>query len=115
MSIPQSAGGPIESRDDLVRYLEQGGKPPRAMAQSAPSTKKFVYDPRYPHAALLRGQAGHSRAPRRHAPFGWEPVDGGRSHHRSVARCGLDQPGARADSLSCPARRSDRCIRPARR
>jgi glutamate--cysteine ligase len=28
MSIPQNGGGPIESRDDLVRYLEEGCKPP---------------------------------------------------------------------------------------
>jgi len=27
MSIPQSAGGPIESRDDLVHYLADGCKP----------------------------------------------------------------------------------------
>jgi len=27
MSIPQSAGGLIESRDDLVRHLSKGMKP----------------------------------------------------------------------------------------
>ena len=27
MSIPQSAGGPIQTRDDLVAYLASGAKP----------------------------------------------------------------------------------------
>jgi hypothetical protein len=30
MSIPQSAGGVIESRDDLVRHLSKGMKPKSA-------------------------------------------------------------------------------------
>jgi glutamate--cysteine ligase len=29
MSIPQAGGGPIQGRDDLVRFLEQGSRPPQ--------------------------------------------------------------------------------------
>ena len=42
MSIPQHAGGPIGSRDDLVRYLEAGSKP-RADWRIGTEHEKFVY------------------------------------------------------------------------
>ena len=43
MSIPQSAGGPIGSRDDLVRYLESGNKP-AAEWRIGTEHEKFVYN-----------------------------------------------------------------------
>ena len=43
MSIPQHAGGPIGSRDDLVRYLERGCKP-RSDWRIGTEHEKFVYD-----------------------------------------------------------------------
>ena len=43
MSIPQSAGGPIESRDDLVRHLSDGSKP-KSEWRIGTEHEKFVYD-----------------------------------------------------------------------
>ena len=43
MSIPQAAGGPIQSRDDLVRYIADAGKP-RAQWRIGTEHEKFVYD-----------------------------------------------------------------------
>ena len=43
MSIPQSAGGPIGSRDDLVRYLESGNKPSSEW-RIGTEHEKFVYN-----------------------------------------------------------------------
>ena len=43
MSIPQSAGGLIESRDDLVRHLSKGCKP-KADWRIGTEHEKFVYD-----------------------------------------------------------------------
>ena len=43
MSIPQAAGGPIQSRDDLVRYIAEGAKP-RAQWRIGTEHEKFVYD-----------------------------------------------------------------------
>jgi glutamate--cysteine ligase len=43
MSVPQSAGGPIQSRDDLVRHLSRGCRP-RADWRIGTEHEKFVYD-----------------------------------------------------------------------
>ncbi len=43
MSIPQSAGGPISSRDDLVGHLAEGSKP-KADWRIGTEHEKFVYD-----------------------------------------------------------------------
>jgi len=43
MSIPQSGGGPVESRADLVRYLERGCKPDEAW-RIGTEHEKFGYD-----------------------------------------------------------------------
>jgi len=43
MSIPQTGGGPIESRDDLVRHLAEGSKP-KADWRIGTEHEKFVYD-----------------------------------------------------------------------
>ena len=43
MSIPQAGGGPVESRDDLVRYLEAGCKPPERW-RIGTEHEKFGYD-----------------------------------------------------------------------
>ena len=42
MSIPQSAGGPIQSRDDLVRHLSKGSKP-RADWRIGTEHEKFIF------------------------------------------------------------------------
>src|SRR5215472_17038851 len=73
MSIPQSAGGPIESRDDLVRHISSGAKP-KADWRIGTEHEKFVYDLRshkplaYDARPGIRGLLDGMRR------FGWEPV-----------------------------------------
>jgi len=43
MSIPQSASGPIQSRDDLVRQLSRGCRP-KEQWRIGTEHEKFVYD-----------------------------------------------------------------------
>jgi glutamate--cysteine ligase len=73
MSIPQSAGGPIESRDDLVRYLEQGGKP-RAQWRIGTEHEKFVYDLATHMPLSYAGRPGIRALLEGMRRFGWEPV-----------------------------------------
>lgn len=73
MSIPQSAGGPIQSRDDLVRYLEQGGKP-RAQWRIGTEHEKFVYDLATHKPLAYAGKPGIRALLEAMRRFGWEPV-----------------------------------------
>jgi glutamate--cysteine ligase len=73
MSIPQSAGGPIESRDDLVRHIASGAKA-KSDWRIGTEHEKFVYDLRthkplaYDARPGIRGLLNGMRR------FGWEPV-----------------------------------------
>jgi glutamate--cysteine ligase len=73
MSIPQSAGGPIGSRDDLVRYLEAGSKP-RADWRIGTEHEKFVYDPRTFKPVPYDGRPGIRLLLEGMARFGWQPI-----------------------------------------
>ena len=73
MSIPQSAGGPIESRDDLVAHIASGAKPAsqwrigtehEKFVYSLKDHKPLAYDTRPGIRQLLEGMAR----------FGWQPV-----------------------------------------
>src|SRR5579862_9500393 len=71
MSIPQSAGGLIESRDDLVRHLSRGCRP-REQWRIGTEHEKFVYDlkthmPVSYEAGIRPLLEGMGR-------FGWQPV-----------------------------------------
>jgi glutamate--cysteine ligase len=73
MSIPQSAGGPINGRDDLVAYIAEGAKP-KAQWRIGTEHEKFVYDLRthkplaYDAKPGIRGLLDGMRR------FGWAPV-----------------------------------------
>ena len=73
MSIPQSAGGPIRSRDDLVRYLETGGKP-RSQWRIGTEHEKFVYDLATHKPLTYTGTPGIRAMLEGMRRFGWEPV-----------------------------------------
>ncbi len=73
MSIPQSAGGAIESRADLVRYLEAGAKP-KAEWRIGTEHEKFVYDPKMMKPVPYDGAHGIRALLEGMRRFGWQPV-----------------------------------------
>jgi glutamate--cysteine ligase len=76
MSIPQSAGGPIESRDDLVRHLAEGSKP-KADWRIGTEHEKFVYDLRTHKPLAYAARPGIHTLLEGMRRFGWEPVTEG--------------------------------------
>ncbi len=73
MSIPQNAGGPIGSREDLVRYLEVGSKP-RDDWRIGTEHEKFVYDPRTYKPIPYEGKPGIRQLLEGMQRFGWSPI-----------------------------------------
>ncbi|MDE3114714.1 MAG: glutamate--cysteine ligase [Pseudomonadota bacterium] len=73
MSIPQSAGGPIGSRDDLVRYLEAGSKP-KSEWRIGTEHEKFVYDLKDRRPLAYEGRPGIRALLEGMQRFGWEPI-----------------------------------------
>ncbi len=76
MSIPQSAGGVIESRDDLVRHLSQGMKPKSAW-RIGTEHEKFVYDLKTHKPIPYEGRPGIRQLLEGMGRFGWQPVKEG--------------------------------------
>src|SRR4249919_1377586 len=76
MSIPQSAGGPIGSRDDLVRHLSEGSKP-KADWRIGTEHEKFVYDPRTLKPLAYATKPGIRSLLEGMRRFGWEDVKEG--------------------------------------
>src|SRR5262249_32667545 len=73
MSIPQSAGGAIGSRSDLVRYLEAGSKP-KSDWRIGTEHEKFVYDLKTMKPAPYAGPSGIRALLEGMRRVGWEPV-----------------------------------------
>jgi glutamate--cysteine ligase len=76
MSIPQSAGGVIESRDDLVRHLSKGMKPKSAW-RIGTEHEKFVYDLKTHKPIPYEGKPGVRQLLEGMRRFGWQPVKEG--------------------------------------
>jgi glutamate--cysteine ligase len=76
MSIPQSAGGMIESRDDLVRHLSKGMKP-KAAWRIGTEHEKFVYCPQTLKPLAYEGEPGIRQLLEGMGRFGWQPVKEG--------------------------------------
>ena len=76
MSIPQSAGGLIESRDDLVRHLSKGCRPP-ADWRIGTEHEKFVYDLKTQKPVAYDGKPGIRQLLEGMQRFGWQPVKEG--------------------------------------
>ena len=97
MSIPQSAGGLIESRDDLVRHLSKGMKPKSAW-RIGTEHEKFVYDLKTHKPLAYEGTPGIRQLLEGMQRFGWQPVHGRRatssatSLERRVAVAGAGRP-----------------------
>jgi glutamate--cysteine ligase len=73
MSIPQTVGGPIESRDDLVRHIAEGAKP-AAEWRIGTEHEKFVYDLRSHKPLSYDARPGIRELLDGMRRFGWEPV-----------------------------------------
>jgi glutamate--cysteine ligase len=76
MSIPQSAGGVIENRDDLVRHLSKGMKPKSAW-RIGTEHEKFVYDLKTHKPIPYEGKPGIRQLLEGMRRFGWQPVKEG--------------------------------------
>ena len=76
MSIPQSAGGPIQGRDDLVRHFSQGSKPASAW-RIGTEHEKFVYCPQTLKPLAYEGAPGIRQLLEGMTRFGWKPVKEG--------------------------------------
>ncbi len=68
MSIPQSAGGAISSRADLVRHIEEGSKP-KSEWRIGTEHEKFVYDLKTMKPVPYAGPNGDPGVARRYAPL----------------------------------------------
>ncbi|HWA68801.1 MAG TPA: glutamate--cysteine ligase [Rhizomicrobium sp.] len=73
MSIPQSASGPIQSRDDLVRQLSRGCRP-KADWRIGTEHEKFVYDLKTHKPVSYDGKPGIRQLLEGMQRFGWMPV-----------------------------------------
>ena len=93
MSIPQSAGGPIESRDDLVRYLAEGSKP-KSEWRIGTEHEKFMYCLKTRKPLPYEGRPGIRVLLESMRALRLEAGDGGRIHHRPQPERRRDQPGA---------------------
>ena len=99
MSIPQTAGGPIGARDDLVAYLAAGTKP-REDWRIGTEHEKFVYSLKtlkpLAYEAVSPGEPSIRTLLNGMERFGWEPIREGENV------IGLTQDGASLSSLEPP-------------
>src|SRR5882724_11151335 len=73
MSIPQSASGRVQSRDDLVRQLSKGSRP-KADWRIGTEHEKFVYDLKTHKPVAYDGKPGIRQLLEGMQRFGWQPV-----------------------------------------
>ena len=73
MSIPQSAGGPITGKADLIEHLSSGSKP-REQWRIGTEHEKFVYDLKTFRPVPYEGPNGIRALLEGMRRFGWEPV-----------------------------------------
>ncbi len=87
MSIPQQGGGPVESRDDLVKFLADGSKPEDQWGIGT-EHEKFGFNTATLAPLPYEGPAGIEAMLTGLTRFGWEPV------RESGKIIGLSQGGA---------------------
>ncbi len=103
MSIPQSAGGPIASRDDLVRHLAEGSKP-KEQWRIGTEHEKFVYDLKTHKPLAYEGRPGIRALLEGMRRFGWQDVNEG-ENIIGLRRTTRRSASSRAGSSNSPARR----------
>jgi glutamate--cysteine ligase len=105
MSIPQSAGGAIESRTDLVRYLEAGSKP-KAEWRIGTEHEKFIYDLKTMKPVPYEGPSGIRAMLEGMRRFGWSPIMEG-DHIIGLTQDGASislEPGGQFELSGAPLR-----------
>ncbi len=78
MSIPQSAGGPIQSRDDLVAHIASGSKP-KSEWRIGTENEKFVYSLKDYKPLAYDSRPGIRQLLEGMQRFGWQPIMEGRN------------------------------------
>jgi glutamate--cysteine ligase len=78
MSIPQSAGGPIQSRDDLIAYVASGAKP-KGEWRIGTEHEKFVYSLKDYKPLAYETRPGIRQLLEGMQRFGWKPIMEGRN------------------------------------
>ena len=73
MSIPQSAGGPIQSRDDLVAHIAAGSKP-KSEWRIGTEHEKFVYSLKDYKPLAYETRPGIRQLLEGMKRFGWQPI-----------------------------------------
>jgi len=73
MSIPQSAGGPIQSRDDLVAHIATGAKP-KSEWRIGTEHEKFVYSLKDYKPLAYETRPGIRQLLEGMQRFGWKPI-----------------------------------------
>jgi glutamate--cysteine ligase len=73
MSIPQSAGGPIQTRDDLVAYIASGAKP-KSEWRVGTEHEKFVYSLKDYKPLAYETRPGIRQLLEGMERFGWKPI-----------------------------------------
>jgi len=73
MSIPQSASGRVQSRDDLVCQLSKGCRP-KADWRIGTEHEKFVYDLKTHKPVSYEGKPGIRQLLEGMQRFGWQPA-----------------------------------------
>ena len=105
MSIPQSASGPITSRDDLVRHLSKGCRPREQWAIGT-EHEKFVYDLKTHKPVSYDGKPGIRQLLEGMARFGWQPLKEG-EHIIGLTKNGASlslEPGGQFELSGAPVK-----------
>ncbi len=105
MSIPQSAGGPIQSRDDLVAHIASGAKP-RDDWRIGTEHEKFVYSLKDYKPLAYESRPGIRQLLEGMERFGWKPIMEGRNIiGLSLGRAALSlEPGGQFELSGAPMR-----------
>jgi len=105
MSIPQSAGGPIQSRDDLVAHIASGAKP-RDDWRIGTEHEKFVYSLKDYRPLAYESRPGIRHLLEGMERFGWKPIMEGRNIiGLSLGRAALSlEPGGQFELSGAPMR-----------
>jgi glutamate--cysteine ligase len=105
MSIPQSASGPIKSRDDLVRQLSKGCRPADQW-RIGTEHEKFVYDLKTHKPVSYEGKPGIRQLLEGMQRFGWQPLREG-DHIIGLTQDGASlslEPGGQFELSGAPLR-----------